>query len=340
MKKKIIFRADGNTTTGLGHLYRLFAIVEMIKDQYEYIYLTQSSTTTEVIPEDYAVKLIDKDIELINEPHWISSQFRPEEYIIIADGYHFKTDYQKALKKHGFTLIYIDDLEAYHMYADAVVNHSSSAKKTDFIAEAYTRFALGTDYALLRPKFLKTAKLTREIKQMDTAFVCFGGADKYNFSLKTAKVLLEIDQIKQVNIVLGAAYKNDEILELEKYFSNRLRIYRNLSEKDLLDLMLSCNFAVAPTSTILYELSCVKMPIVSGYFVDNQISVYNWFKAQGCFYGIDDFISFNFEDLRSIFKKLNDKKMQEKQIRNQSKCIDGNQRERFLKLIATFASGL
>ncbi len=33
-KCKIIFRADGSAKTGLGHLYRLFAIVEMVKYSY------------------------------------------------------------------------------------------------------------------------------------------------------------------------------------------------------------------------------------------------------------------------------------------------------------------
>ena len=36
MTKKIIFRADGNATTGLGHLYRLFALVEMYKNDYDF----------------------------------------------------------------------------------------------------------------------------------------------------------------------------------------------------------------------------------------------------------------------------------------------------------------
>lgn len=32
---KIIFRADGNSNIGLGHLFRLFALVEIYKDVYE-----------------------------------------------------------------------------------------------------------------------------------------------------------------------------------------------------------------------------------------------------------------------------------------------------------------
>jgi len=338
MKKKLIFRADGNSNTGLGHLYRLFAIVEMIKDDYDFVYVTQSSSTIKVIPNEYPIKLIDFDLAILDEPQWISSQFCPDEYIVIADGYHFTSDYQKALKEQGFTLIYIDDLGTYHMYADVVVNHSSSAKKISFNAEDYTKFALGMEYALLRPKFLEIAKLRGSIKPIDKAFICFGGADKFNFSYKTVEVLLDIPNIKQVHVVLGAAYKNDKMLELKKVFQNRLRIYINLSESDLLKVMLSCNFAITPTSTILYELSCVKMPIVSGYFVDNQVSVYNWFKEQNCFFGIGDFTIFNFEDLKTILKKLNNNSVKKEQINNQAKCIDGNQKERFLKLIATFAN--
>ena len=47
--KKIICRADGNANTGLGHLYRLFALYEIYKDYYEVIFVTKSSSTLKVI---------------------------------------------------------------------------------------------------------------------------------------------------------------------------------------------------------------------------------------------------------------------------------------------------
>ncbi|MDY8138675.1 UDP-2,4-diacetamido-2,4,6-trideoxy-beta-L-altropyranose hydrolase [Aquimarina sp. 2201CG5-10] len=333
MKKKILFRADGNTITGLGHLYRLFALAEVYKQSYEYTYITKSSSTVEVIPEDYNIVVIDKQIDLLEEPLWLASRYNPEEHIIIADGYHFTSSYQKSIKDLGFSLIFIDDLAKEHMYADIVINHSSSSQVSDFKSEDYTQFALGTEYSLLRPAFLELAKEKRTINKINTAFICFGGADKFNFSYQTAKVLLEIDQVSNIHIVIGAAYNGDEINELKHKFPQRIRVYRNLSEKELIKVMKLCNLAIAPTSTILYELLCVKMPIISGYFVENQKSVYNWFNQKKCFYGIGDFCDFDFKKLKDIIVKFSDVSLLQSYINNQSKCIDGNQKERFLKLV-------
>ena len=265
MKKKIIFRADGNTITGLGHLYRLFALVAVFKEDYEYVYVTRTSSNIEVIPQNYPVTFIDDEqIHLSKEPIWLASNYNPNEHIIIADGYHFTSIYQREIKELGFSLVYIDDLGKEHMHADIVVNHSSSFKTSDFSYEAYTKFALGTKYALLRPAFLEVAKRIRSVTSIDTVFICFGGADKYNFSLQATKVLLEINQIKNIQIVLGAAYNDNEIGKLERKFPAKITTYRNLSEDNLMKVMKVCNLAIAPTSTILYEHICVKMPIISG----------------------------------------------------------------------------
>lgn len=333
MRKKIIFRADGNTTTGLGHLYRLFALVEVFKDSYDYIYVTQSSSNTEVIPEDFPLTIIGQEIKLSEEPNWLANNFDPEKHVIIADGYHFTSLYQKKIKELGFSLVYIDDLAREHMYADIVINHSSSYKISDFNHEKHTKFALGTEYALLRPLFLKIAKEKRSITSINEVFICFGGADKFNFSLKATKALLDVSQIEKIHIVLGAAYDDGQINRLEQKFPTRIQIHRNLSEKDLLETMKLCDLAIAPTSTILYELTCVKMVIISGYFVDNQKSVYKWFNERGCFYGIDDFCDFDFNNLKDIIVKFTDVSLLKSYTDNQAKCIDGNQKQRFLQLI-------
>ncbi|WP_164914102.1 UDP-2,4-diacetamido-2,4,6-trideoxy-beta-L-altropyranose hydrolase [Aquimarina sediminis] len=336
MKKKIIFRADGNTITGLGHLYRLFALVEIFKESYEYVYITRSSSNAEVIPQEYPLTLInDDEVDFLKEPVWLADNFSPNEYIIIADGYHFRASYQKKIKEFGFSLIYIDDLAEEHMYADVVVNHSSSYTTSDYNHEEYTKFALGTEYALLRPSFIEIAKGKKLITHIDEAFVCFGGADKFNFSLQATKVLLEIDQIKKIHIVLGAAYDDDQINRLQQNYPTKIKIYRNLSEFELIDVMKICNLAIAPTSTILYELICVKMPIISGYFVDNQKAVYHWFNKNKCFYGIDDFCNFNFNNLKDIIVKFTDVSLLKSYTDNQAKCIDGNQKKRFLELLMT-----
>lgn len=334
-----MFRADGDTVTGLGHLYRLFALVEVVRNTFDFIFVSRSTSISDIIPKEYPFQIIDTEVSLLEEPKWLSEKFSPEEYILIADGYQFKSKYQKSIKEQGYKMVYIDDLEEYHMYADLVINHSSLAKTSNFKAETYTKFALGTQYSLLRPAFLEKAKSKREASKIDTVFICFGGGDKYDLSFKAAKALLSLDFIKEVKLVVGAANKNKNIKALQNAYPTRLLVYKNLSEKKLSEVMQSCNFAISPTSTILYELVCIKMPIVSGYFVENQKAVYSWFNSKNCFYGVDDFTKFDFDQLQVILEKMNHLTVIEKYINIQSSIIDGEQSGRLLKVIGELVDG-
>ena len=333
MKKKILFRADGNSSIGLGHLYRLFSLVEMLKEDFEGIYITRSSSTLSVIPEEYSTVTIPEDISIDKEPDWFANQYDNNKYIIIADGYQFDSIYQKKIKEKGFSLVFIDDLAEEYMYADLVINHSPGLKVSDFKSEDYTRFALGTKFGLLRPVFLETAKHIREITHIDSAFVCFGGADKFNLSLKSVQALLRTDQIKQINVVLGAAYQDKELYELEKQFPQRLHIYKNLSEIELNELMLSCNFAIAPASTICYELCCVKMPILGGYFVDNQELIYKGFLEGNAIFGGGNFENYNSNDFEKKIKTVLDIKEYTGYINSQQKLFDSGIKARIVEII-------
>ena len=62
---KVIFRADGNSKTGLGHLYRLFALAETYKEQCDFFFLTKQDSLLDVIPHHYKVKTISNRINLI-----------------------------------------------------------------------------------------------------------------------------------------------------------------------------------------------------------------------------------------------------------------------------------
>ncbi|WP_158846523.1 UDP-2,4-diacetamido-2,4,6-trideoxy-beta-L-altropyranose hydrolase [Algibacter sp. L1A34] len=332
MTKKIIFRADGNSTMGLGHLYRLFALVEMYKSHYDFLFLTKENSVLGVIPKQYIVNIIPNSIDISNEPEWIGSHFAPKDHIIIADGYQFVSSYQKKIKKGGFSLIYVDDLIKEHMFADIVINHSPHALERDFIKEDYTKLALGTKFALLRPLFLKEAKQDKTINKIDTAFVCFGGADLFNLSLKAVQALLKVPTIISIHVVLGAAYKHREIFDLENQ-TKKLHLHKNLNEEDLCNLMQSCNISIAPSSTILYEICSVKMPILSGHFVDNQKGIYKELAKQEVIFkggNLKDYSVLDFEE--KINKIIKNHKI-DTYLKNQKKLFDGKSKVRFLGIM-------
>jgi len=333
MGKKILFRADGNEAIGLGHLYRLFALVEMLKESYDFCLLTKASSTLSVIPESYPIEIIPNEISNIDEPDWLIENFDTENHILVADGYQFDSTYQKRIKKSGYKLVYIDDMATEHLYADMVVNHSPGLEPTNFSYEPYTRFGLGTAYAILRPAFLEAPKNERKIKHVDTAFVCFGGADKCNLSEVATTVLLEISEINMVHVVLGAANNKKNLIELAEK-EPRLKVYKNLGENDMVLLMQKCNFAIVPSSTILYELCAINMIILSGYFVDNQKRIYKGFLEKNAIFGLGDFTTSNVSQFReAIMNILNMSEAYSEMLLRQKQLFDSNIRDRYLKIM-------
>lgn len=331
MVKKILCRADGNSAIGLGHLYRMFAIVEFCKENYEIIFLTKESTTTSIFPKEYTVELVPSNISIDDEPKWISKNYASSKYIIVIDGYQFKSNYQKLLKQFNYKLIYIDDLKTEYMYADVIVNHSVQANSSDYSSKKYTQFALGTSFAMLRPSFINAAKEIRKIDKIENVFICFGGADPYNLSLKAANALIKIESIKQVHIVLGGAYIHEEIFLLEKE-SKKIKLYKNLDEGVLCKVMKLCQFAIAPSSTILYELCSVKIPVLSGYYVKNQIDFYKGLLKKEIIIGGGDFSNYKSDDFEKATRKFINQRNYNSYIERQQQLFNGKNKSLFLGL--------
>ena len=331
MQKEILFRADGNSEIGLGHLYRLFSLIEMLKEHFKFTFLSSETSTINIIPNSYQLKIIPTQITIKEEPDLISKEFDKNNTLLIADGYQFDSSYQRKIKEKGFKFVYIDDLASEHMFADLIINHSPNITSQIYSAEPYTKFALGTKYALLRPTFLDLIAKEKTVQKIDKAFVCFGGADPYNLTLKATKALLKTPQVKKIDIVLGGAYSHKEIYTLTQ---KNIKIYQNISEEELMKTMVTSNFAIAPASTILYELCCVKIPVLSGYYVNNQKKIYNGFANKKAIFemgNMKDFSINSFEEQIQLFFKIDFQEL----INRQKKIFDQNIKNRFCKLISS-----
>ena len=81
--KKIIFRADGNSNIGLGHLYRLFALAEIYKDHYECVFVTKKNSTLSIFPREYKLIIIPDKVTSLEEPKWLLKYFKSIDYLIV-----------------------------------------------------------------------------------------------------------------------------------------------------------------------------------------------------------------------------------------------------------------
>lgn len=329
--RTLLFRADGDATTGLGHLYRIFALMDMYRKRYECVLLIQNRSR-DYIPPDYKWLCLPEGLPIEAEPDWMAANFVASRHWVIADGYFFTSNWQQQLTSKGFRLLYIDDLHAWHMYADVVVNHAAGIKSSEYQTEPHTRLALGPSYAILRAPFLAAATQSRTYTGFSTAFICFGGADPLDLTNRFTRMLLQGGFNGAVEIVLGAAYQHHSIFELAKKHP-AIHIHANLGGTELAAVMAKCDFAIAPSSTILYELCAVKMPILGGFYVDNQKYIYEGCVNAGLIYPGGDFRRLTDTDLLETIQLFFKNSEPEKAIKRQAALMDGKTEERFLNLL-------
>src|ERR1700744_1135916 len=203
MKPEIYIRADGSSKIGLGHIVRCTALAHMLKDNFKITFVCKE------IPEQSKVDLQKSDFELIlinTEEEFF--KLLDLDKIVVLDGYDFDTNYQKKIKSTGCKLVCIDDLHDKEFVADLIINHAPGVKPKNYKAQLYTQFALGLDYALLRPAFLEQAKKERKIENIKTVLICFGGADFKNLTESTLQTVSQFKEFKNILVITGTSYTN------------------------------------------------------------------------------------------------------------------------------------
>jgi len=309
MAKKLYLRADGSADIGLGHVVRLLALANMLKSVFELFFIIKN-------PSQSLINMIKSEVNniLILDSLKSSQNGEIEEVIniisdksvcIVLDGYNFDTTYQYGLKSAGFKVVSIDDIHPYHFVSDVIINHSPGVSSLDYSCESYTKMYFGPDYALLRKPFLdqnkKSNKLIPSVKKI---IICFGGSDPLNVSEKALKACLLLNNISEINIVLGSVniHYNSIRQIVQQNPMNNVVIHENLSDIELISLILQNDLIICPSSTIAYEALCTSINIICGYYVDNQKEFFEYLEKKGFISGVGDW---SILDINQIYDKLN-----------------------------------
>lgn len=265
MKPKVFFRADGSPEIGLGHLVRCIALAHMLKNDFKIVIIYKD------IPDAMLTELDDNcfsNRKIENEDEFLEQL--TSSNIAVLDGYHFDSDYQKRVKDTGCKLVCIDDLHDKEFVADLIINHTPGITPEDYNSHPYTQFALGLDYALLRPAFLEQAKKKRTIQKVETVLICFGGSDYLNLTQSLLLIVMEFPQFKKIIVVTGSAYNTTEFSKLKIASESRVDWRHSLNEKQMLNTMLEADVAIVPASGILFEVLAAGCVAISGSYTENQ----------------------------------------------------------------------
>ncbi|MEX1189852.1 MAG: bifunctional UDP-2,4-diacetamido-2,4,6-trideoxy-beta-L-altropyranose hydrolase/GNAT family N-acetyltransferase [Bacteroidia bacterium] len=273
---KIILRADGNASIGFGHLMRTLAFSVNIRDQADFLLLIRNPDALAIEAcANYSVQYQDiSAITFENEAEFVASQSTGKS-LVFLDGYSFDEAYQKKIKESGCFLVCMDDHQDRKYLADCIINVAELASPSLVLKPISSKLVFGFNYALIRPEFTTTQFPDKNLKQV---FICFGGGkETLPLIRKSVQAILQTNIYFTKILIVANKILLEEIQKIisEEKSHERFELHHSLKASEMADVLRKSSLAICSSSTIALECRAMNLPAVCGYYVDNQINIYN-----------------------------------------------------------------
>ena len=298
----ILFRADANSSIGMGHIMRCLSIADAISSiTSEPTIVSGKNSIKFVLADDGVAKLIkDRGYEPIvlhtdykamdsEIPVWEELADSIDADLIIVDSYFVTDHYLSWLKENIGFLAYIDDVLSFPYPADILVNYNAYANLRDY-QELYQgrkapEFLLGVEYAPLRSMFqnIPPREQREEVKDV---LLSTGGSDELHIALEFVKYLCDHPSSFIYHILLGAMNPDKPaIREIADKMPNVV-IHENVA--DMKSLICSMDLVISAAGSTLYEICACGTPLITFSTADNQIPGATAFSTLGLAINIGD----------------------------------------------------
>lgn len=283
----IIFRVDGYSNIGIGHLMRCVALADgLSRKGFRIIFCIKPIDRIlidEILKSNFTISEIPVGLTLEEDAEWVISEI--EKYkarIVVLDGYHFDNNYFYSIKQKTFFLVCIDDLAENFQYSDLIINQNIYAIEAMYSTNIFkpARLLLGPKYALLRLEFKELHDSARTFKKVSNILITFGGSDSENQTLKTLKALEGIKGNFNIAVVLGVSNHNvNSISDYVSLSKKNIKIINN--SKDMHNLMLKADIAISGGGVTTWELCCLGLPMLQIILASNQEEIVNELERKG-----------------------------------------------------------
>jgi UDP-2,4-diacetamido-2,4,6-trideoxy-beta-L-altropyranose hydrolase len=330
---RVLFRADGNPTTGLGHVVRCQALAQALQPVFTSTFILRDPTPAlyeQLRTAGLSLLAIPPEVpQGVPEAEWLATQFLGSD-ILVLDGYQFSATYQRLVQAIGIALVCLDDLITPPLWADLVLNQAGGVGPMAYAAVPLARLCLGPAYALLRPPFWQQLN-TPQPAGPPRMFLNMGGADPTN---QTAALLPQLRQqfpTYHLEVVTGAAYPFlPELKGVAEVLGEQVRLHHNLSAAALAVLLRTCQVFVCPPSGVAYECCAAGGAVLLHPTADNQRALFAFLLAEGLALPLTEGLALAEGELRAVAAQ---------QLPRQRALFDGRAGERLRAVFAELAAG-
>ncbi len=332
----IIYRVDGGTHIGMGHIYRGGILANCLKE-YNILFLVKEDETGQKKLESrhhkvYRISPSSEKAEL-EDIEAIASNQKP--CLVIVDILNTSKYYMEGIKKCGKKVLTFENLGDGARYSDIVINAVLEGPESSSRFVDGTRYYTGAAYKVFNEHFEKHLD-TRPVKQANNlnVLISFGGSDPDLFTLKAAKALVPFKNNLNLKIVLGPAFSGEK--ELQKGLKELNLTYKIKKDvENMAELMRWADIAIiAGGGSSLYELARMGTPGVVMSKVEHQVINAKRFAKLGTVIDLGYGNECGNEVIKSAVERLvSDHKLRQAMSEKGRQLVDGQGRKRVLEII-------
>lgn len=296
--QKIYLWADASVQIGFGHFVRTLALADILKNEFDCTFFTQTPTL-------YQQKEIENVCKLVTLPqdenkfNIFLSHLDGSE-IVFLDNYFFTSDYQKLIKSKGCRLVVLSPCDKHH-YADIVLNFLET-DISKYSIEPYTRVYAGIEWSLLRKAFIRPIASENRVKGKIT--ISFGGTDQFCLTEKVVDALNS--DHRELHCICTSRVDS---YRLKKLSDNNVKLHIDVGADEVSNLFETSECAILSSSGICLEALSRKCKVISGYYVDNQIRFHEALISKNLVIDCGDYKNFDFTVLQAKLSNLPNTKL-------------------------------
>lgn len=271
----ILFRCDGSSKIGLGHVVRCLALADELHDSYGChisFAMRKGPLGIQIVMEKgYKVIASEETRQAFDYGKWLNECVREADAsaIVFDVRDRLSRSLVRELRNNGILIVTIDDPEDKRLEADLAfyppVPQVKRMDWTGFTGKLYADW----EWVILRSEFaewqkkqdgISTSLLTPHSSPFNI-LVTMGGSDPAGLTIMAVEALNQLTSDFQAQIVIGPGFKHRTSLhELLRKSHRHFEIIENVS--DMAALMSKADMAVASFGVTAYELAAAGVPSI------------------------------------------------------------------------------
>ena len=288
-KENVLFiRADASQEIGVGHVMRCIALAQVWQEQggraFFLTHCDSNSLRQRIIAEGFGLSSIEmphphpsdlaKTLSVLTpkKKYAINQVDETVQPWLALDGYHFTSDYQKAIRDADARLLLFDDMNHLsHYHADILLNQNIYAPDLHYNCNTDAILLLGTRYVLLRREFLKYRDFKRMIPgKAKNILVTMGGSDPDNVTLKVIEAIkLVNDPSLEVQVVVGPSNPHEKAIRNTMHDTPCVT-HLSQNTTNMPELMDWADIAITAGGSTCWELAFMGVPALISILAENQ----------------------------------------------------------------------